>query len=400
MLKSSFYIFVFLFLIIFISCEEDPTSVGNELLPDDDLIDFLVLDSYESNIIQESKYYKEDLILGQSERLLLGKKDNLKSTALMRFFVPITVETGKLLDSNKINIISSKVILKPNYVYGDSSSNFNFSVHKINTYWRVDDFDQDSLHLLEYEAQDLAQNLTITDSLITFNIDNDLVLEWMKAELDSTLELTNGLLFIPDEASNKILGFKSYSVSNLDMQPEIEIEYENPGVFEDTLYASITSDVHVVEGDINVTSDGIMVLQGGLGYRSMVRFDLSSIPSNSIINKAELTLFRDLDNSYVGSRAVDTLKAYLVDDFEQSTSLDSLGYFMIRRDTLNTYKGNITGFVQRWMYDEDNSGLSNNGVMIRLYDELESVNKFILYSSQYTDAALRPRLKVIYSRKL
>ena len=60
----------------------------------------------------------------------------------------------------------------------------------------------------------------------------------------------------------------------------------------------------------------------------------------------------------------------------------------------------ISRFVQRWIYDSENSGTPNEGLMLRMYDEDNSVNKYILYGSQVSDAELKPRLKIIYSRKL
>lgn len=385
------------------SCEEDPTSVGNDLLPPGDLVDFVVFDSDSNGIGQESAYFREELFLGDAQQVLIGKYNGLKSTAMMRFHIPITIETGRLIDSNEINLLTAKLILQPNYILGDENAAFDMTIHTINTPWSVDSFTVDSLHSLEYNHDDIASNWDYNDSTITFNLSTDMIYAWMVAELDTNIDNPNGLLFKPNEASDKILGFRAFGPNAQNLQTLMEIAYEGIGydgeVFTDTLWATLTSDLHVVEGQITETNEDLIVLHGGLGGRGAIKFDISSIPQNSIINHAQLELHFDSLSSVLGSPFTDSVLVSLMSDYDSRISLDSLGGFYLGRDGY-IFSGPITRFVQRWLYDEENNGIVNNGLKITLADELESANKAILYGSSVSDPTLKPRLKIIYSRKI
>ncbi|MBU1098953.1 MAG: hypothetical protein KKA84_01015 [Bacteroidetes bacterium] len=402
-MRESFVFFVFVFFgLMLLSCEEDPTSVGNDLLPPGDIVEFIELDSYLADLAQESVYFDEEVFLGAADEILVGKNSGLKSTSMMRFFIPITVETGRLIDSSQFNMISAKVILKPNYVLGDQTAPFAMTIHTINSPWFVDSFTVDSLYLLDYNQENVAMNMEYSDTLITFNLDTAMVLSWMVAQLDTNIENSHGILLKPDETSDKIIGFRAFGPDFQNIQPIMEIAYEGVGfdteIFADTIWATLTSDQHIVEGQITETSEDIIILQGGLGGRGALKFDLSSIPANSIINNAQLEISYDSLNSVLGNPFVDSLTVTLLEDYDNRASLDSLGFFYLTRDG-DIFSGSITRFVQRWLYDEENNGVSNNGVKLALADELEFVNKVVLYSSQNNDPLLKPRLKIIYSRK-
>ena len=128
-MRLNFLITILVLLVVFISsCEDDPTSIGSNLLPGDDLVEFIELDSHNENLTQVSTYFENEIFLGQSTRLLIGKTDNLEASSLMRFFVPITSALGELIDSNKVNILSAKVFIYPDYTIGNSEGQFGFEV--------------------------------------------------------------------------------------------------------------------------------------------------------------------------------------------------------------------------------------------------------------------------------
>ena len=398
-MRLTFFISVLLLFIVFItSCEDDPTSIGSNLLPGDDLIEFIELDSYNENLTQVSTYFQHDFTLGQSNRLLLGEADGLKANTLIRFFIPITTALGEKIDSNKVTILSAKVYLFPDYTFGKENGQFGFDVYKVNSTWTVDSFTVADLYSLDYDAQNEADSISISDTLITFKVNPSLIYDWMLAELDSNITDPNGFLLKPKEDCERIFGFPALSVSTSG-ETIMEISYEVTGEYVDTITATISSDVHVVEGSLNETSEDIIVLQAGIGVRGLLKFDMSSIPMNSIINDAILELKFDSTASSTGTVDANSIGVYMMRNYEEKTPLDTLGYYVLTRDG-DTFSGKISKFVQRWVYNTDNNGTPNEGLMLMIGGEENSVNKYILYGSQVQDSALRPRLKIIYSRKL
>ena len=67
---------------LFISCNQDPTSVGSNLLSEQDKFTFQQLNSDSLNIPQKSSYYEYTPKLGGSEYLLLGKTPYSESSIL------------------------------------------------------------------------------------------------------------------------------------------------------------------------------------------------------------------------------------------------------------------------------------------------------------------------------
>ncbi len=384
---------------LFNACEEDPTSIGSNLLPGDDLVQFVELDSFNDDLAQTSAQYSKQIYLGQSERLLLGISDGIKASSLMRFYFPITASLGSLIDSNKVNIVSAKIFLEPNYTFGDTNAAFSFEVFKINSSWTVDSFTVEKLHQLDYDHYDLVNNLSYSDSLINFNVDPQLIYEWMVALLDTNIADPNGFLFAPKNDCAKILGFKSYSTYNTQIQPYMVIEYDVPSEeYTDTLTATLLSDAHVIEGEMQQYSEEIIPLQSGFGSRAALHFDLSNIPQNSVINDAFLELHYNPDESVIGTVDPKSILVSMLKDYETYEEDDSLGFFVLSRNE-NVFSGHITNFVQKWINANNFGGFANEGLSLRMTDELESLNKYIFYGSSVSDKALRPRLKIIFSKK-
>jgi hypothetical protein len=238
-------------LLVIVGCNDDPTSLGSNLIPDQDLINSKKVNSYDLNFEQKSKSYDTDsLSLTNATKVFLGKSGNVESTMLMKFlmFFPDSIQDAILADS--LNLISSSVIMQPLYVYGDKENNFDFTVHEINSEWNSLDFGKIELDLLDI---DLANNIKTEyknsgDSLITFDIDKELVKNWMVLAANSQQEDNLGVYFNFKEGSNKILGFPAISSLYDSVLARLELVVEVPNKFKDTLTVQVTSDVHVVRG--------------------------------------------------------------------------------------------------------------------------------------------------------
>ena len=380
------------------SCDDAPTSLGTDLLPNQDLINASIVNSVDSSYNMDSKIYDSDtLSLSAASRVFLGKNGNVESTMLMKFymFFPDSIKNAILGDSL---ILKSAIIeMDPLFTYGEINNTFDFAVHKINETWNSLDFDKYNLEKLDYDANDISSNRKFdvgSDSLITFDIDTTLVNKWLVSSANSNqLEENHGIYFDYSNGTDKIIGFPAIS-SRYDSVLTRLVMIVEIGKTTDTLTIKVTSDVHVVnpiQSEMPSQTNQTIFVQGGIPIRSDLKIDVSSIPKHAIINKATLKLFVDDNKSQIGTDSSKFIGVLLLDDYETSEISTSFAGVILNYDSL-AYNGEITQFVQEWVAH------GNNGMKLHLFDEIETVNKIALYGAK-ADATVRPYLEIIYTSK-
>ncbi|MFC2082219.1 DNRLRE domain-containing protein [Bacteroidota bacterium] len=383
-------------LILAVSCNEDPTSVGSQLIPGGDFLDFQILDSFTDTLQQTSSYTLDDIDLKRSTKILVGKNENIESWMLMRFLMLFPDSALQPLTVDSLNIVSTKVEMRPNYRFGDPAGTFDFTVHRVYDAWTPSGFDKDSMSSLVYDPADYSSNKTVTDSLITFDIDTSLVLDWLRRTWDLSYPENHGVVFIPTPNTTRIFGFPGYDAYTTEFLTQISIVYEKPGIFTDTVVVIPFSDVHAVRGEMPIGNPENIILQGGLTTRGQLHFDVSEIPQNSIVNRATLQLFVDTLETVNGTVPTDSIRVFIYKNVETKSIIDSTIYYTLVRDSGSAfYEGEVSRLVQEWI-----SGVDNQGFRINISDEARSVNKIAIKGSDSSDPALRPRLKVIYSKKM
>ena len=165
-------IFIVIILTFFVACQEDPTSVGNGLIPDEDKINVKEINSIDDSLAQSSFYYYDKSVsYGAAIRTLLGKTENLESSVLMSFLVNLPDSIITAFKSDSLIIKEAKVLLTPTYYLGDKNLPFDFTVHKINNTWGPTGYNKDSLAFLDYNAQNLGSNIETNDSSVYFRLD-------------------------------------------------------------------------------------------------------------------------------------------------------------------------------------------------------------------------------------
>ncbi|BDQ01774.1 hypothetical protein [Ignavibacterium sp.] len=372
------------------SCSDTPTDLGSDLL-NPDLIGVLSFDSQKDSAFQSSYSFKKVIKLGGASRILIGKADNLTAHALFVFTFNLSDSLKQLIRNDSLNILSAKVELTPDYVFGDSNATFDYTVHKINSEWVSASFTADSFlsTKFNYEPGDLSSNRTATDSLYYFNIDPNIVKDWMKSQVDTALAKNNGILISPTATTNKIIGFVAFN-------PEISNDTKVKAVIQkvgttrqDTITAFVLSDVHVILGE-NTVSPEKMIVQAGVVSNSYLYFDLSKIPDKAVINYAKLSVELDSTESKFGSGYTNSLTAFLV------TNSDSLKIDETTSESLfkngKRYEGNLSAFVRYWLNQKD-----NQGIVIKAGNELAGVEKFVLKGSTYPVYEERPKLEIVYT---
>lgn len=392
------YIFLpALLLSLFISCNEDPTSVGSDLIPAGDKLQFKQLNSQDSPIRQTSYFFEKNINLGTSSILLLGKNSYAESVMLLRFFIPFSDSMVTYYKNNQFKIKQVWMEMVPAYKLGETTQNFSFSVHQVRSEWSSVGFTKDSLASLNYDHQDISSTKNIEDTLLTFKIDTKVIEEWLKFRADSLSAPKNfGLLFKPSDNCQRFLGFNAYGLTDIPYLPLIRVEYEQNSTLIDTLVANPFMDQHIVTATLPEPSQYIY-LMGGLSLRNFLSFDLSSLPKDIVINSAKLELSIDSLKTVDGTPNSDSIyvKAFK-DSLTREYTGDSLVVSVLTRNG-SIYSGEITWLVQKWASAIDD--YTNQGMELSLSDEERSVARIAIYGSRSNEQTLRPRLKIIYMQK-
>ena len=388
--------FLFAVTILFISCNQDPTSVGSELISQNEKITFQELDSYQANIFQKSVNYQDKFKFGLSNVVLMGKNSFEEASILMRyrFYLPDSllayVTTGKYV------VKSATMTMIPRYLLGDKSAPLDFSVYQVRSDWSPNGFDKDSIPHLTYDATDVSSGTTINDTLIKFNLRTDVVTQWLRflADTNSTSIPKNfGLLIKPKLSTQKIIGFYTANASSSTNETVLKVEFERPSIRTDTVNISPFFHIYYLTGQAPQQVNNL-TFQGGIGLKGTVFFNLNTLPKNIIVNKAYLEMNVDTTSTFDGSPSSDSLFAQILADSttRKLTKDSTVVTILSKKDKI--YTGDIAWMVQKWQ-----NGESNQGILLSLWDEYATAARIAFYGSQNPNKALRPKLKIIYMQK-
>lgn len=377
-----------LFLLLFYSCSDNPSSIGADLLKNDNL-NINEIDSFKDSLAQKSSDFKRTMELGGAYTLLVGKNNNVEASTLLNFYFGIPDSLKNSIEADSIIVTGAKVSLIRDYPNKANDSFYDFTVHKVESGWTGVHFTSDSLPLLSYDPADISSNKSITDSLDEFDISNDAAYSWLKYAADS-IGTSYGIYIKPTENSEKVVGYFSLYNGGTSL-PSITIAIHKAGLYDDTLTFYASSNISAVTGNIhpgNVQSS--IIVQGGLTINAKLWFDVSQVPFNAVINDAKLTLNLDNEATYIGDTTNTIFAGFLTDS--SSNVLDSTVFKAFSRGS-NSVTGTITSYVQRWVNSKVNEG------MLLFPSNLSgSVDLFSFLGSNAADL-LKPRLHIIYTVK-
>jgi hypothetical protein len=375
--------------LVLYSCKDNPTIVGASLLKND-YLNVKQLDSNADTLHQTSSYYKKVIPLGSSGYMLVGNKANVKASTLIDYAISLADSVITDLNSGAVSVVSSTIRFIPAYTFGDSNASFDFSVHKVNSIWTSVGFDADSLSGLVYDQTDVSSNHQFSDTLVSVDLSNSLVTNWLKEVADSTYGTDYGIYLLPSSTSNKIVGFEVLN-SSLTSASSLHIVLQKPGVYTDTLIFYPSKDVSVVTGNLPASVNGDIFIQSSLSINSKLWFDVSSIPKNALINNAELTLTRDSLTTITGNPYTNSLGVYILSDSSTDVLSDST-LILTLAGSGNIFQGNITPFVQSWV-DKGN----NQGLLIKTATPRTGLELFAIKGSNAANSSLRPHLQITYT---
>ncbi len=377
------------FLALIYSCSDSPTSIGSNLLSPDEL-NVYKIDSFQDSIPQTSAYFKTQIKLSDSPRLLVGKYENVTASSLIRFAVVLSDSLKNAFLNSNLNIVNAKVKLTREYKIGNTTNPLNYSVHFVNSGWSSFGFNADSIQSLDIDSLvDISSGKTYSDSTYTFDLNQQTIISWFQIASDTVVHMNNGIYIKPDITSEGIIGFDAFNVS-LKGIPSLNVIVETGGVV-DTLNFYSIEDVSAVKGDIPSVPAGDIAVQGSLAADARVKFDLSALSKGAIINKAELTIYIDSTATRNGSPFTNSLSAYFATDSSANT-YDTTSAIVLSRFN-NYFTGNIAPFIQSIASGYHN----NNGIILAAGGQNLGVDIFALFGSEASDHSLRPRLVITYT---
>lgn len=364
-----------------LGCSDEPTSVGVGLLPPSDLVN---IDSLTATSATSSSF-RTYINNGRSgSNLLVGKFQGYESKLLIKFSsIPDTLRTATAL--------STTVVLKPRYTFGDSLGTVSFEVHKMLQSWSESGVTWDSIPASSYDpaVQGMFTGVVADSDSVAVNLSPSLVQSWFQAVADT--QPIQGIILIPTNSSSTVRGFSSFqSFINV---PKLQVSFTKGGV-QNSFTLSLGEDASISNIDNLVTRTDLMYVQAGVSYRASVKFDVSKIPKNSVVHNALLELTIDRTSSRLNKQTIDSLLAqFQTDSIAHAFEPQSvLGSRKNPQEQPDVYSFTITADVQRWV----NNG-QNNGIVLRAFGEVDNLDLFTFYSPLAVNETLRPRLKVLYS---
>lgn len=386
-MKKIRYIFVCIILssLVFYSCEEQITDLGQNYISPDDTLGTKLLDSKKDSLtisVNNFKYYINTFL---SVRMLVGNYQNYQARSLLKF---------KNLPTNydSATVVSAKIKLKySNYFYQDSMGTVSFDMFRLISPLNFTTITYDSVTSSNYDPtiQGSYSGNPTDSAVVSVNLNNQLAKDWLEYAADTNHSVRNrGIIMIPN-GGNAIKGFFTSQIGDENLSPMLEIIVTKNSQT-DTLTIKESEAVFVSDASNSVIQPDRIFLQSGVAFRNILNFDLSKLPSNVIINDALLDLTIDTANSYITSVSDQRLVAAMVTD--TSTKADSLGFITLNR-VGNVYSIRFIVIMQNW-----NSGAAPNlGLALRNVSETGSMDIFSFFGPNYADTSVVPRLRIRYS---
>jgi hypothetical protein len=374
-------------------CSEEPTE-ANALTASLPLADVIVRDT--TIVATGGSTFRQFIPLDGSLNLV-GKSGNYLAYAAVTFYPSLFPVR------DTAQVYSAKLKLRCVTWFGDSTGQLAFNVYRISRGWTQSTLTWDSVQTGFYDqtvsrtasGSPFSAGAGRDTQVVTIALDTAMVRQWFATET-STTNTKFGVILVPTAASTIVRGFTAFDFDSLSFQPQLEVIAGSPtGSQRDTVTYNQGIDTFVGDIDNLNTNPQLMYVQAGVDYRSSINFDVSFIPKGAIINNAELLLQRDPATSRVTKFTTDTaFAAQTTASGSDRTILDGTADIGRRKaGTASTFSANLRRSVQLWVRGP------NYGVTLRPSGlaEYTTFDLLTFYNYQAASAALRPKLKIIYS---
>ncbi len=346
---------------------------------------------------------------GDKSTLLLGSGKDAHS-----FIILQDRNLSKVSSEN--TVVSAKLAMYAVDHFNDQTA-YVVTAHRVERSW-----DEKTVVLSDVEnayRTEVLESWNFTPGDTTWHefqfTDTNFITEWISDTKNST-PLINGLLLKFDQAPG---GTVFYSSEASNYKPYIQVVSQEATGALDTTIAYLTHDASLLQATNGIAeyeleeNPDVLHVGNGMGYRSMLQFDLSSLPAEATIHRARLAFVIDPDNVLipgtssdgafsVGIGAADSLGEWIGLSKLDSTVIIDPNYSP-GVDVASTNNATfvfdspaasaaVSRIVQRWV-----SGTSkNNGFMIYPYFQGADFQE-MAFKSGRIDPADMPTLEITYS---
>jgi hypothetical protein len=338
--------------------------------------------------------YWEEPVAGSQTTLLLGKHGNAQSFALIRLINYTSLDTA--------NVQSVRVNLRQSGRYGTGAA-FTVAAHPVLSTWEEDTVVWSTIKD-QYDKTSELTTFSIPNAdtgWVSFNVPAATMNNWI-----TNTSSNYGILLDFSDASFMAQFISSDASASMGYA---SVVYKTKAGVLDTVTTYISNDASLLQ---NLTTTPVKTLErdkdrlqinNGTGYRSLLRFDLSTIPKNATIHQALLSLYVDKANSDTDSSGVTVYADAVVNDSTWnpvSLALDTLTTYpqasayedvdKVEFSTSTTIAA-MSAVVQNWAL----SNPPNYGMV--LYGSSGQDGQWISLYSGKDQPAYKPVLKITYS---
>lgn len=383
------------------SCNELPTEITYSLLYDTTTVLPITSDSVNFFDGGQSKYVFAKIF--NTGSIFIGAWNGFRAASLLRFKESNLPDTLLWLTEDKID---SVVLVLPfdRYLFGDSlNRNLAFKVFLINQYWTNqvtwDSFfvnwtpnnRVDPLPLGSFSGKVETKD-TITE--VSVKLSKGFIIDWLKKNKDSIPIW--GLLIAPEPTCNIIHQISAQFITESKVShPRLNVYYAHPdGSYRIwKVYSAIDASVVDVP-EIDTLNN--FVIQSGFSYRVSLNFDVSKLPPFSAIHFAQLELTIDPKNTIYGNTGLDSV---FTGGYFGKNPLDSVPEisFLGRRIGDKVYFYKVSTPIELWLKE---SGKGELVLYSYYWNEVRTLNRIAFYGFDAPDPQKRPKLKIIYSKRM
>lgn len=366
--------------LFFTACNQEPSSTGIGLLPQDDFVNVQSYDTRSDTAVVLTSTYKQRVTGEGSPFLSVGKADGYEGHALLRWLLPSDIGEG-----GEIRSATIKLYVAP-YHIGDKNLPLSMEIREVTSFWSSFTFSSDSLSKLTHRSLPGGAFQAVVRDSVELAIDSSVVRTWLRRSAEFKSSEIYGLLLKP--SGDGLL--QALESSESGRPPVFTIRMNWNGV--DTLIqGSALEDTYVATGP-NFTTESFLA-HGALAYRGKVIIDISAIPPGSTINHASFEITVDRANSVTRYRGIDSLVALEMISGDTTSSVSTLS----RKGTNDVFvfeSFSLTRLVQKWV----NTPSLNRGLAVMKVGEASDFDLLRFYDGA-AQIEKRPRLVVTFTRQ-
>jgi hypothetical protein len=372
------------------ACSDDPTEKNAMLTPH---LPFVQMAVRETTIVADSSTTFKEFTAMNGAVNLVGRSGNYSASLILAFYA------SYFPDRDTVNVLSAKLHLRGNSFFGDSTGQLSFNVYRLNRTWNQATFTWDSVGTDFYDPSDIRGTymgrIGIDTEEVVIDLDTTMARQWMTTPSTTEYTYRYGIILVPTSGATTVRGFQSFETDSSRWAPGVELICQNvAGTVIDTAWFSSGVDTFVGNIDDLNSNPKLYYLQSGVNYRSLTHFDVSWLPKGAIVNNALLTMYNDPTTSRVNRFASDTAVAvHAMLGWSSTSSFSSSGGILrLVPGSKTTYTADVSGLVQEWAKGP------NYGALLRVSGAPEfSTYELVTLFDHAADAAVRPRMKIIYS---